>query len=316
MNIAELKYETLGKVYQINIGPRIQLGVIRERPEENIVARQELNNVLLQKQTVLGFDIFQYSQYDEEKQLLIPSLFELIYNDAWNLVIQNYSFVFQKYDHFKIANTIDYKKYFINTGDGGFQIIDSPIHAILFLVVFATILRFYNSGLYLPLVKEKIGNVDIRYAITYDNVYKYKDNYYGTGIITNSRMMSKDKLNRLLMDSNTNNWFLENITGIENLLSIGLHDISTLKEFEDYDEKRIEDGNNVLISSYTVINKTEGFKSIDVQKIGETTEKKTKMDVYNIHIQAIIDYRSFFGVQKIVTVSVGNLNTAGISNSV
>jgi len=315
MEIPELQYETLGKVYQVNILPRIQINQKREKLGEIENEIKELNDLFSSKQTVLGFDIFQYSQYKAEEQILIPVLFGLIYNDAWNLAIQNYSYIFQKYDHYNLANTLDYKKYFISTGDGGFQIIDSPIHAILFLVVFSTILRFYNSGLYIPLIKEKIGIIDIRYAISYDNIYHYMDNYYGSGIINNARMMGKDKLNRLLIDRNIYNWFLENITGIENLISIGLDEISEIKEFEGYDGKRISVENNALISANTKIIKMEGFKSIDIQKIGEITEKKTKMDIYNIHLQAIIDYRSFFHIQKVVTVSIGNLNTTGISEN-
>jgi hypothetical protein len=51
---------------------------------------------------------------------------------------------------------------------------------------------------------------------------------------------------------------------------------------------------------------------VHIQKIGEVRQKRTLLDIYNVHIQAVIHYKSFFGKQEVVTVTVGNLNPTGI----
>jgi len=298
----------------VNVSPHIEIDNQKREPDQNNDTEiNEISTLLSSLHTVLGFDIYHYSQYEVEQQILIPPLFNYLYSDSWNLVKQNYSYIFQDYDNMMRTDAKNHVDYFISTGDGGYQIIDTPIHAILFLIVFATILRFYNSGLYFPLIYEKVGTIDIRYAISYDNLYKYNGNYYGAAIINNSRMMSKDKLNRLLIDKNTNDWFLRSIYGIENLMSIGLEDISRIKEFVGYSKDLMMGKSNAVIQMENEIIKREGIKAVDIQKITETQEKNTRLNIYNLHLQATIDYRSFFETQRIVTVSIGNLNTDGIS---
>ncbi len=243
----------------------------------------------------------------------------MMYEHSWELIVQNYEFIFQKYIKDK-ENGMDInrlaikpKDFFISTGDGGYQIMETPIHAIIFVLTFATILRFYNSDLFMRKLHAKIGNIELRYAITLDDLYKYDDNYYGSSIINNSRILSKDKLNRLLIDNNVYMWFLDVLTGIENLMSLSLEELSTIEPFLEYDKSKIEEGNNALIPKNNIIQK-EGIKTLDVQKIGKIKQKQSLIDVYNIHIQAIIDYINFFKIKKTLTVSVGNLNTVGIEN--
>jgi hypothetical protein len=313
MKIKELDNETLNKLYHVNIFPRIQIGSEKRIFNDDVNVDQiKVEQLLLDMYTVIGFDIFQYSQFEEHQQVFIPMLFETMYYEAWNLVKQNYLYIFQLYDTHSNINAENYMNYFISTGDGGFQIIDSPIHAILLIITFATILRFYNSGLFLPELHNDIGNIEIRYALSFDNVYKYKNNYYGSGIINNARILSKDKLNRFLIDRNVYEWFLNRITGIENLMTLDLDDFINIDEFRNYDNSKLESEYNALIVKRGVDKKNEGIKSIDVLKIGKILEKKTELDIFNLHIQAVIDYRSFFGAQKIVTITIGNLNTSGI----
>ena len=77
----------------------------------------------------------------------------------------------------------------------------------------------------------------------------------------------------------------------------------------------MDKGQNALIR---VDNKTlslEGIKSVDVQKIGTIQEKKTEIDIYNLHLQATIEYFPFLSqLSHIFTISVGNLNTAGLDD--
>ena len=156
----------------------------------------------------------------------------------------------------------------------------------------------------------------VRYALTYDNIYRYdrkdKRNYFGTGIVNNARMLSKDKLNRFIIDDNAFKWFLSSIAGIENMMSISLKDLKNLKEFSSYDDGKMEKQNSLI----GVDNKKlyfEGIKSVDVQKIGTIQEKKSEIDIYNLHLQATIEYSSrLFGHNGVFTISVGNLNTSGL----
>jgi hypothetical protein len=157
----------------------------------------------------------------------------------------------------------------------------------------------------------------VRYAITYDNIYKYNRNktanFFGAGIINNARIMSKDKLNRFLIDDNTFKWFLTSITGIENLLSISLKDLTKLGEFSSYDIGKMEKGQNALIRVDNTTLSLEGIKSVDVQKIGTIREKESEIDIYNLHLQATIEYYPLFSKERrVFTISVGNLNTSGL----
>ena len=77
----------------------------------------------------------------------------------------------------------------------------------------------------------------------------------------------------------------------------------------------MEDGNNALIQKENNKTDKEGIKAIDVQRIGKIKQKQTELEVYNLHIQAVIHYSHFLqSGGKIITVSVGNLNTSGIEN--
>jgi hypothetical protein len=202
--VKEVNQELLNRFFNSNVVPRIQLNkdetFIDKYSEEELL---QIKNIVDKKPTVVGIDIYQYSQFLTEKQMFLPHLFELIYDQSWHLIKQNFAYLFQKYGGIGIIEIkgepcIDQKNYFINTGDGGYQILETPIHAIIFILTFATILRLYNSDLFMRKLHSKIGNVDMRYAITVDDIYRYRTNHYGAGIINNSRILSKDKLNKYI----------------------------------------------------------------------------------------------------------------------
>lgn len=251
--------------------------------------------------TVLGIDIYHYSQYKALEQALIPILFKLIYDKVAELSIASSSFIFQKYKAGK-----NFNPNFINTGDGGFQIFDTPIHALAFAINFQMIVRYYNSHRYFPKLRKIIGPLSLRYALTTDKIYKLDNNFFGTAIINNSRILMKDSLNRFLLDNNTYEWFLHKINGIENLQLISVENLKKLECFKDYKET---DGENKI---YT---KEKGFDfekmlSCDIQKIGKITAKSTELSIYNLHVQ----YLGKLGKSEGKTIiTLGNLNTSGIN---
>ena len=99
-----------------------------------------------QEKTVLGIDIYQYSQYRSLEQSIVPFLFKLIYNEAVDLCMEKPGFIFQKY------KKEDFREQFIDAGDGGFQIFQTPLHAIIFAIHFELFVRYYNA-----LIKKKEG---------------------------------------------------------------------------------------------------------------------------------------------------------------
>jgi len=317
-SIHEIPQELLNELFNSNIIPHIQL-VQNDQYDEHYsdTEKQKIEEIASSLRAVIGIDIYRYSRYPIEKQMFIPHLFDLIYEETWHLIKQNYVFLFQEYGTLKDFikdKFINHKEQFISTGDGGFQIFPTPIHAIIFVLTFATIVRLYNSDLFMRKMFARIGNIELRYALTWDEIYKYRNNYYGSALINNSRILAKDRLNRFLIDQNTYNWFLRSTIGIENLMTIGLSDLKEINELSGYDQSKIDQVNNALIKGNRPIVDKEGIKSIDVEKIGSIIQKGTSLEVHNLHIQAIIHYRSFFDQEKLITVSVGNLNTAGIGD--
>lgn len=313
-----LETEFLNALFSSNVIPRIRTDRNQVYPNEFTVdEKKRIEELITNKHTVLGFDIYRYSQYPREKQPFLPHLFEKVYQETWGLITQNFEYIFQKYN--SITNRSGKLKapdYYIDTGDGCFQIFESPVHAVIFVLVFGTILQWYNSDRFMPKLHSKIGNMFVRYALTYDNIYRYdrnkKTNFFGAGIINNARILSKDKLNRFLIDEETFKWFLTSIAGIENLMSISLKDLEILNEFSSYDVGKIEK-KNALIRMDNEDPDVEGIKSVDVQKIGTIKEKKSEIDIYNLHLQATIEYFPFLHKQsRVFTISVGNLNTAGL----
>ena len=317
--IKELETEFINKIFHSNVLPLVRIN--NNETYSNIFTEEEriyIEALINDKHTVLGFDIYRYSQYTREKQPFIPHLFEKIRQHTWELISQNFDYIFQKYNTINNrSGELKAEDYYIDTGDGCFQIFESPVHAVIYALVFGTILQLYNSDRFMPRLHSKIGNMFVRYALTYDNIYKYyhkkRMNYFGAGIINNARILSKDKLNRFLIDDNTYKWFSTSIAGIENLMTISLKDLIRLKEFSTYDIEKMDKGQNALIRNENKTFSLEGIKSLDVQKIGTIQEKKTEIDIYNLHLQATIEYFNLFSEKShLFTISVGNLNTAGL----
>jgi len=262
----------------------------------------------ISNKAVLGIDIFQYSSYGEFEQTLIPFLFKKMFHTTIELCLTHHPFIFQKYSR-EIS-----EKNFISTGDGGFLIFDSPMHALLFACNFAVVLRVYNAFHFFPRLRKIIGGISVRYAMTYDKIYEYAGNFYGRAIINNARILDKDNLNRCLIDQHTHTWFTTNIEGVENLQVLTIDDIVNIYEFslDDYDKSMLGSKADMIFNNEP--SRRTGIINSDILKIGMIKSKESELSIYNLHLQVSLklvndDDRT---QQKVVTVSLGNLNTAGI----
>ncbi len=261
----------------------------------------------LGSKSVLGLDIYQYSSYGEFEQMLIPFLFKTMLSTTIDLCLTNHPFIFQKYSREII------EKSFISTGDGGFLIFDTPLHSLLFASNYAIVLRIYNAFHFFPRLRKIIGGISTRYAITYDKVYTYNDNHYGRAIINNARILSRDSLNRCLIDEHVHRWFTVNIDGIENLQVLNIEDISNIHEFSiGYNRLPLATMSDKIFGREA--NRHEGIINSDILKIGKIKAKETDINIYNLHLQVTMSLvnNDDDNQKKIVTVSLGNLNTSGI----
>jgi hypothetical protein len=260
----------------------------------------------ISRKSVLGIDMFQYSSYGEFEQTLIPFLFKNMFESAIKLCLENHRFIFQKYNSERIERN------FISTGDGGFQLFDNPLQSLLFACNFAVVLRTYNAYHYYPRLRRIIGGINMRYAITYDKVYTFNKNYFGRGIINNARILMKDDLNRCLIDEHAHTWFTTNLDGVENLQIVTLDDIANIFEFsKDYDRSYLVSGDEIFENEPS---RKYGIINSDILKVGVIQSKETAISVYNLHLQVAIRLINDDdpNQKRLITVSLGNLNTTGI----
>jgi len=259
------------------------------------------------KKAILGFDIYKYSQFKNAKQDLIPFLFENLLKIASNLTATYNGFLFQKFKY-EIYTKI------IPTGDGGFLPFDNPMQAIVFLLNFNLLLKHFNSFRYLEKLRTFIGPITIRYALTYDYIFEYEKNIYGPPIIANARIMSKDSLDRFLIDQNTFEWFDKYIFGLENIMNITIDDLLEISEFKNYNKDL---GVNWYIKAIND-KKDPKISRCDVLKVDSIKAKEREIDIYNVVIayttKAFIEEFIFSEnvERKIINLSLGNFNTVGL----
>lgn len=281
----------------------------KDQDEFNTKIDAYVNNEILHfEKSVLGLDIYHYSQYPANQQVLIPMIFDLLLNQTIEWCNKDETGIF--YDGFNL------KKNFIHTGDGGFLIFDFPIQAIVFSINFFTILNLFNSGHFFPRLSSYVDGIVCRSVITTNTIYQYNNNWFGPGIITNARILSKDKLNRFLIDDNTNKWFLHKFNGIETLSIIDLNDI--MAKIYPKSGKYISaifkvnsDYKNTDIYTPQVYN---AIKNCHLQKIGQLNIKELKISVYNVEIQRIAEIGDEQDSEKKIRfiATIGNLYPGGI----
>jgi hypothetical protein len=245
---------------------------VSEKPDTKELWSKLVDHFMVEEiedKTVVGIDIYQYSQYEESVQILIPIIFQEIYKNCIYMCWANEKYLFQKYEEVKQLS-----EQFIDTGDGGFQIFDTPLHAIIFICHFSTAIHLYNSYSILPKMRSITGEISLRYVMTHDKTYKiitYDENkrYYGPSIINNARILGKDNLNRFLIDQNTYEWFMMKISGIENLEHLKYGGISNLEYFKknEYDAEIIKKNKYSIFledDENTDKSKISKFHSIDL----------------------------------------------------
>ncbi|TNE53208.1 MAG: hypothetical protein EP338_11775 [Bacteroidetes bacterium] len=268
--------------------------------EENI---RKLPEAYLYRRVILGFDIYKYSQFPHAEQIYVPVVLEHLYQKTCQNCLDHEAFHFHKYGD----RIEDFRKNFISTGDGGFQLFETPVQAIVFSLFFqANVMRFVSGSSPDPLLMKLhpiIHTFELRYAITYDHVYSYKRNFYGPAIINNARILSRDSLNRLLIDSNTVLWFIHHLNSIENLLDLDKKAFLQTAFYKDADPGQ---------SSY-LFNRKGSFISVDILKIGQIEAKTRSLDIYNLHIQAKLSLKIRKHDYQIFVTTLGNLNTSGIT---
>ena len=256
--------------------------------------------------SVLGIDIYQYSSYGEFEQTLIPFMFKTLFSATIKMCLENHRFIFQEYDEARIERN------FISTGDGGFLIFSTPLHALLFASNFAIVLRIYNAYHFFPKLRSIIGGISIRYALTFDKIYSFENNFYGRAIINCARILQSDSLNRCLIDENVHRWFTLNMEGLENLQVITIEEIANISYFQAFDSSLVQTNEDKIFGKDA--SRREGIINSDILKIGKIISKETELNIYNLHLQVSLRLTNDDDPSqtKLVTVSLGNLNTSGI----
>jgi hypothetical protein len=274
-------------------------------PKENDLLdklKKYVNHGKMSRKAVLGIDIYKYSSYEQFEQILVPCMFKVLFRETIEMCFKNHAFFFQKYTKEEIEEN------FISTGDGGFVIFDIPLHALLFACNFAIALRTYNSFHLYPKFRKIVGGASLRYAITYDKLYYFDKSHYGRAIINNARILSKDALNRCIIDQNVYDWFTLNIDGLENLQVLTIDDLANIYDIQgSYDFQILEDQPDAMFGK--VSTRETGIINSDVLKIGEIQSKESTLSVYNIHVQVASKWQRT-DTQRMITISLGNLNTS------
>ena len=257
-----------------------------------------------ERRAVLGIDIFKYSKYAPEQQRLIPVLFQYIHDSVLADCNSFEAYLFHE------SATIGH---FISTGDGGFQIMPTPLHALVFAIYTQINVQYFNASFRFPGLRKLIGPITLRYTLSFDSVFQLDHNFFGPAIITNARILSRDRLNRLLIDANTIDWFVNRIGSLENLLAFTNDELGKITELSN---SPIQQLSSTLLFSFGHSDgpPASAFKTVIVQKIGAIAAKETNLDIYSAYLQVeITRVRPQFGYRKVLITSIGNLNSAGIS---
>lgn len=250
------------------------------------------------EKSVLGIDIYRYSRFELPRQRLIPFIFAYLYEKTVNDLREKEGLLFRE-------SLETYEARFIPTGDGGFQILDTPLHAIAFALIFQFHLQFYNGYVDLPRVREFVGPLSIRWCVTHDPIYRFRKNHFGPAIINNARVLAKDTLNRFLVDSKVMEWFYRRVGNIESLARMDTADVHRSVGIDLKDS-----GSDILF------NQGGDFSAIITQHIGELQAKDRSIDIYSVFIQRRIRVfaKGDENTKRPIVVSLGNTNAAGLAS--
>ena len=226
-------------------------------------------------------------------------MFEHLYRTAIAHCSNHESYLFQ---------TDQFTDRFVPTGDGGFLILDTPLHALAFALWFQLELTSFNSGFTLPRMRRLLNEpLTVRYAITQDALIHYESDWYGAAIINNARILSRDSLNRCLVDANSASWFAHRLTSFENLLALVLPGKNAIREFSGFQSSGKA---SMLFADPPQVH------SAILQKVGPLPAKGHQFDVYSAYVQVgLLHGRPGQPADQDIIASVGNLNTAGLDHA-
>lgn len=254
--------------------------------------------------SVLGLDIFKYSQFEPLSQKLVPFVFRILLERTIKGFAHAEPLMSSFYDDGDLIGNR-----FIDSGDGGFLVLRTPLDSLIFAMLFVFNLQEFNSFHLYPKLREILGPLTVRYAITFDKMFKYGNNYFGPAIIRNARILSKDKLNRCLLDAAGYEWFLLNTNGLESLRSITLRELRFL---EAYKSANLTIKKSLFFQSLK--QNEEGLQNLIVQRLEQISAKEQAFEVYNVMMQ--VTFHRLANDEKAVignfTATLGNLNTAGL----
>ena len=248
------------------------------------------------KRAILGIDIYKYSRYEHQQQVMIPFVFQNLKKVTEDAFFQCESFFSHRYEKEKVEER------FIDTGDGGFIEFLYPVDAVVFAMIFNAYVHLFNSFHIYPKLRKFLGPITIRYSITYDMLYKINEKFYGPAIINSARIMSSDRLNRFLIDEKTYEWFLLNTNGIDNLPFVKKSDLKHLNK------KVSTEG----LSTNALGDQTKGIRTVFCQKLEKIHVKDDGFDIYNLTIQSLCTFGNESPNSISVVSTIGNMNCSGI----
>jgi hypothetical protein len=267
--------------------------------------------------SVLGIDVYRYSQYPELEQALVPLVLRLIYEEAARDCLSDERYLFQSFLKSpgerigRRAASSRLRAQWVDTGDGGYQLLDTPLHALLFALNFEADVRSYNSGHFYPKLRQVVGALSLRYCITTEAAFRFEHNLYGSAIVNNARILSKDTLNRCLIDQNTFDWFMDRFNGIESLEFATLVDVKKLPDFTDYSPDFLSKSNVLIPAEWGEAELP--IHLVAAQKIGTIEAKERKLSIYNLYVQLLLVLSEDQGKKgSTFVIGLGNLNTSGL----
>jgi hypothetical protein len=108
----------------------------------------EIIESIYEKKAILCIDIYKYSKFNIQEQTQLVFVLQTIFIHVVQ-DLKKYETIFFK--------EFDFEKCFIDTGDGGFIILDTPLHAILFSCYLSSRIKIYNSK---KMMEEEAFNID------------------------------------------------------------------------------------------------------------------------------------------------------------
>jgi hypothetical protein len=314
-------------------------------------------NISKIKKAVLGLDIFKYSKAPQTNIKYLQFAFDLIVlctRECCKLVEPS---LFRK---------IEFNENFKHTGDGALIVFDTPLEALVFNCYFTYFLHLINSQILLERLilalsastdtlsekaLEKKHRIIVRSVITYDEAFEYEGvaatgagKYFGKSVTNCARLLSKDSLNRFLIDESTQEHFFNLFHGIENIPS---YDVATIAHIRS-EHTGSTPGDALISNLFKPIlsefhKRHNSFIQCHARQLDEMSAKKDQLSAFNTEVKVIFSSNEMLHITKDILlqylspsdakfnsdllikknnnlpdyllITVGNLNTQGLADS-